>query len=226
MSAAIPAAAHAAPAPTAGAWIGVGVAARGVLTVAFGVVPVVVVAGVTMVVTYADEMARSDPDIGSLGPEANRLLGVLMEFVDALRPVATAFAVAATAIGVALFAAGVMLARGSETGRRFARGLLLVDALRAVASSVAMAVLFATTLSGWLDRYQEAVAAIVAAAPGAGRSPMFRFHVPAELNIASDALGCVFGLAVAGLLFWAAGRPSARRWCAARSANYPVASGR
>jgi hypothetical protein len=210
------------PPPTGGAWLGLGIAARGAVGVLFSAAPMITVAFLSGITSFVDEEMRRRGG-GAVVPEATRLLDILSELGEAMRPMARFAGVTGVAIGIGLFVAGAALMRGSDTGRRAARVLLVFEAVQSVAAAVWSSILWCTRLADWYDRYQKAIADLAANQSGGRAAPMVQFHFPPMMNIASQAIGTFMSLAILGVLFWLAGRPFAREWCALRSGRYPVA---
>jgi hypothetical protein len=211
---------------TAGAWTGVLVATWAALTVAWHVaclaaanVAPVLVAG------YAD---RADEQAGPAGlPEPYaRFFDLAFELARTLMPHARIADTSAALLGFALFCAGFALVRGSETGRRATRTLLAAKALHSVGSATWLVVLFVTKLDAWRDRFGAVVDEIARDAP----RDVVRTSLSARATEWTNAApvfvagAIATSLTITAVLYWRAGRPSTRGWCAARSGLRPVDS--
>ena len=208
--------------PTGGAWLGVGIAARAAMSVATAMTTLATAAGIAVAVDFFSSMG----DPADRPPQAGKLFDVMLDGAAILAPYARIAGGSGVVIGVALFVAAAMVVRGSETGRRAARALLVVEAAHSIAAAAWIAVLSCTTLARWNERYQAAVAEFVEVLPGGARRMPLVFRIEGWTNAVFYGAWGIVSASVVLTLCWLAGRPFAREWCAARGAKSPVAPAR
>jgi hypothetical protein len=212
------------PAPasvsTAGAWLGVGIGARSALGAVTHFVPLVVAAGTPLIVDLIDRSARAQ----EVPPEIMRVTELWLELATIVGPYARTAAAAGVLIGLALFVSAGFLVRGSETGRRLTRVLLVAQAAHSVAATAWAASILLGPMADWTRRYAAAMSELQDALPGIEEQFPAAFVGSGWPSVAACALVCVLSLGIDAVLFWLAGRTNARAWCAARARRRPAAT--
>src|SRR5262245_14519069 len=104
------------------------------------------------------QVAQRSRDL-ELPREYDRLIEVIEDLASVIRPAATGTGVVALAAGFLVLVAATGLLVGSDTARRACRALLVLDAVRALATAV-VAVLTAPALAAWLARLTAAARAL------------------------------------------------------------------
>ncbi len=206
---------------TSGAWLGLGLAVRAALCVLSGIAGLVVTGLVTLLV---DRLGRTR-DVNDLPPEVGAMLGVLAELTTIFEPYARVAGGAAIGIGCLMFAASALLVAGSDRGRRAVRALLVADMLHSGAATAWLVVLWLGPLGDWHARLLQSVMDMNEAVPGSEISVPAGYQASTLLNLLSVGVSLVFSLGIAGVLYWLAGRPFARRWCEARGSGTAIATG-
>ncbi len=213
------------PAParvsTGGAWLGVAIAARAAAGAVAHFVPLLMVAGVPLVVDLFDRDARAQ----EVPPEFMHVTDLWLDLAQILGPYARAAGGAGVLVGVVLFVAAGFLVRGSNVARRTSRVLLVLQAAHSVAAAVWLSSLALGPLADWSERYAKAITELQDALPGLENRFPGAFREAQWLNVAAYALLCGLSLALDATLFWLAGRGFARDWCAARADRSADATG-
>jgi hypothetical protein len=206
--------------PTAGAWLGVGIAARGALGAIAHFVPLLLVAGIPLLVDLLDRQARAQ----EAPPEWARVTDLWLDLAQVLGPFARIAGGSGAMLGVVLFVAAVFLVRGSDVARRACRVLLVMHAAHSIAAAVWFASVATGPLAEWEERYAKAITDLQDVAPGIQENVFAAFRALQSMN-AVGQVACAVSLAFDALLFWLAGRASARAWCDARKTrDAPAAS--
>ena len=197
--------------PTAGAWLGAGIAARGAFGAIAHFVPILLVAGIPLLVDLIDRNARAH----EAPPEWARVTDLWLDLAQVLGPFARVAGGSGVMLGVVLFVAAVFLVRGSGFARRACRFLLVLHAAHSIAATVWLSSIAAGPLADWEERYAKALTELQDVMPGIQENVFAAFRALQSMH-AVGTLSCAVSLAFDALLFWLAGRASARDWCAAR----------
>jgi hypothetical protein len=205
---------------TAGAWLGVGIGARAALGAAGWFVPLLLVAGIPLVVDVIDRNARAQ----EVPPEVVRVTDLWLDLAQILGPYARAAGGAGVLIAVSLFVASGFLVRGADLSRKVVRGLLVAGAAHSIVAAVWLSSIAVGPLAEWTQRYVKALTELQDAIPGIEDRFPGGLVDAGWLNVATCVVMCVVSLALDGVLFWLAGRKFARDWCAARAVRRPVAA--
>jgi hypothetical protein len=211
---------------TSGAWLACCVAAWAAATVAWHVAALAAVSAAPVFISgLSDQMDRQAGPAGVPREDA-RMIDLAFELASTLTPHARIADAGAVLLGLALFGGAFALLRGSEAGRRAARAMLAVKALLSLGSAAWLVVLFVTRLDAWRDRFAAAVAEFVRETPRGVSGASAGTRVSDWMDAAPIVFVGVVAtsLTVTAVLFWLAGRPSTRAWCAARSGMRTVDS--
>ena len=197
-----------------------GVGARAALGAVIHFVPLVVAAGIPLIVHQIDRNPRAQ----EVPQEFMRVTDLWLEFATILSPYARTAGAAGVLIGLALFVAAGFLVRGSDAGRRVTRGLLVLQAVQTIAAAAWAASVVLGPMADWARRYATAISELQEAWPGIEERFPSAFDGSGWPSIAGCAVVCVVSLALDGALIWLTGGTNARAWCAARAKGRAVAT--
>lgn len=205
---------------TAGAWLGAGISARGAFGAVAHFVPLLLVAGIPLLVDLWDRNARAQ----EAPPEWARVTDLWLDLAQILGQFARVAGGSGVMLGVVLFAAAVFLVRGSGAARQACRVLLVLHAAHSVAATVWLSSLAAGPLAEWEERYAKALTDLHDVMPGIQENVLAGFRALQSMDAVVRLL-CAVSLVFDALLFWLAGRAGAREWCAARGKRHAADAG-
>ena len=206
-------------ASTGGAWLGVGVAVRAAFVVFTSVIILGTVALIPVLVDWVARTVEQQAGSTDVPPPFAKLLDLWLEMASILHPYAIAVGLCGACLGVVLFGAAFGLVRGSDLARRAARVLLVADAILTAGATAWIVHLSFTRLEEWTVRYLATFKEFTQAMPNGRVALTFDIEGAAWMNAAFYVLLAVIALAITGTLYWLAGKPFARDWCAARSSQ-------
>ena len=206
---------------TGGAWLGVAIAARAAIGAVVHFTPLLVSAGIPLVVDVFDRNSRAQ----EVPRELARVTDLWLDFAQLLRPYAHAAGGTGVLLCLLLFVAAGFLVRGSNAGRQVSRGLLVVVAAHSIAATVWFSSLATGPLAEWAARHAKAWSELEDMMPGIEERFPAALREPWWLNVSVYWCACVLGLAFDAAFLWLAGKAFARDWCAARADRSATAAG-